>query len=228
MPRIMPFWRGIAVFLLLAAGLSVVAIARNGDLSTPVGRAWIFLGSQTVLETLLVAAAFAGRPIAGLRAEELQRDFEAAARLHAWLGAAAVAAGYVAISAFGDPGILRLSLTFTPLKATAVLLAVVTGIFEEGFFRRFLMDAFQKKGRGRFFQIAASGVVFGLAHFGFAFAGGDLRVGLGAMIYTTFLGAALAAVYLDGDRNLWPCIAAHFAINLALEPGLGLLAAGFK
>jgi len=41
---------------------------------------------------------------------------------------------------------------------------------------------------------------------------------------TALLGGALAIVYVIGGRSLAPCVAAHFAINALLEPGLVLAA----
>jgi hypothetical protein len=44
------------------------------------------------------------------------------------------------------------------------------------------------------------------------------------MAITGVLGAALAAVYVLGGRSLAPCIAAHFLLDVAIEPGLVLAA----
>jgi uncharacterized protein len=51
-----------------------------------------------------------------------------------------------------------------------------------------------------------------------------MRAAIGATIATGVLGAAPALVYLAADRNLAPCIAAHFLINALIEPGLVLAA----
>jgi hypothetical protein len=50
------------------------------------------------------------------------------------------------------------------------------------------------------------------------------RASLGAMLATGSLGLLLAFVYLSSYRNLAPCVASHFLINLFAEPGLVLAA----
>jgi membrane protease YdiL (CAAX protease family) len=47
---------------------------------------------------------------------------------------------------------------------------------------------------------------------------------LRAVGFTTLAGLALAALYLFSGRNLGPCIAAHFLINVVIEPWLMLAA----
>jgi membrane protease YdiL (CAAX protease family) len=54
--------------------------------------------------------------------------------------------------------------------------------------------------------------------------GKSFRAALGATMATGFLGAMLGIVFLLAGRSLAPCIVAHFAINLLIEPGLVLAA----
>ena len=111
----------------------------------------------------------------------------------------------------------------TGLKLFAVPMALVTGLFEEAFFRRFLMDFAQNHGAGAAEQIGVSGLIFGLVHGVWALFGG-FRAGVGATISTAVLGGFLAGVYILSGRSLLPCATSHIAINLILEPWLILAA----
>ncbi len=111
----------------------------------------------------------------------------------------------------------------TGLKLFAVPMALVTGLFEEMFFRRFLMDVAQHHGVGTAEQIGVSALSFGLVHGVWALFGG-FRAGVGATISTAILGAGLAGVYILSERSLLPCATSHIAINLILEPWLILAA----
>jgi membrane protease YdiL (CAAX protease family) len=111
------------------------------------------------------------------------------------------------------------------LRFVALAESFVTGVFEEIFFRRFVMDWALQQGAGAGAQIALSGIVFGLAHGFWGFFTGNFRAGVGASLATGVMGAALGVVYIVGARSLLPCMAAHIAINLCLEPWLILAAA---
>jgi len=111
----------------------------------------------------------------------------------------------------------------TGLKLFVVPMALVTGLFEEMFFRRFIMDLLQHYGGGAAEQIGVSALSFGLVHGVWALFGG-FRAGLGATISTAVLGGFLAGVYILSGRSLLPCAASHIAINLILEPWLILAA----
>jgi membrane protease YdiL (CAAX protease family) len=111
----------------------------------------------------------------------------------------------------------------TGLKLFAVPMALVTGLFEEMFFRRFLMDLAQHHGAGAAEQVGVSALSFGLVHGVWALFGG-FRAGVGATISTAVLGAGLAGVYILSERSLLPCATSHIAINLILEPWLILAA----
>jgi len=111
------------------------------------------------------------------------------------------------------------------LRSVALAESFVTGVFEEVFFRRFVMDWALHQGTSAGIQIAISALVFGLAHGFWGFFTGNFRAGAAASIATGVLGASLGVVYIVGGRGLLPCIAAHIAINLLLEPWLILAAA---
>jgi hypothetical protein len=149
----------------------------------------------------------------------------------AWIASGVVTIVYAGYALLRSP--LIGSMAFSPsawrlyvgLRIVAVAEAFVTGIFEEVFFRRFVMDWAAQFGVGAATQIALSGVVFGLAHGFWGLFTGNVRAGVAASIATGALGAALGAIYILAGRSLAPCIAAHVVINLILEPWLILAAA---
>jgi membrane protease YdiL (CAAX protease family) len=147
----------------------------------------------------------------------------------AWALAALVTVLYAGYAAMGSPVIGRHMLRpaswrpYAALRLVAVPMALISGFFEEAFFRKMLMD--WAGGHSVVVQIALSALVFGAAHAIWGVIGGNLRAAAGAMIATTILGGALAAVYIVGGRSIGPCIAAHVAINLLIEPWLIVTAA---
>jgi uncharacterized protein len=110
------------------------------------------------------------------------------------------------------------------LKALGVAVAVSAGILEEVVFRKLLMDYVRDHGLAEVAQILVSGLAFGAAHGIWGLFGRSVRAALGATVATGILGAALGVVYVVSGRSLAPCIAAHFAINALIEPGLVLAA----
>lgn len=141
----------------------------------------------------------------------------------AWGLALVLAIGYIAFSV-QIPVVAQHSAEISWLKGISVVAAIVAGIVEEAFFRRFLMDAVAKKGGSVWMQVVVSGCLFGLAHGSWGLLGGGLRIGLSAAIPTTVLGLGLGGIYTLGKRSLAPCIVAHSLIDLVLEPGLLLVA----
>lgn len=146
-----------------------------------------------------------------------------------WVAAFLITAAYIAYAMNGLPFVRTYA--FVPrrwreasgLKLFAVPMALVTGLFEEIFFRRFIMDFAAHHGAGVAEQIGYSAVSFGLVHGVWGLLGGA-RAGLGAMLSTGVLGALLAGTYILGERSLLPCATSHIAINLILEPWLILAA----
>ena len=110
------------------------------------------------------------------------------------------------------------------LKLLGLAVAIAAGFLEEIIFRKWLMDYVRDQDMGAVIQVAASALAFGLAHGVWGAMGRSWRAAAGATIATGILGAALALVYLVAGRSLAPCIAAHFAINAFIEPGLVLAA----
>ena len=114
-------------------------------------------------------------------------------------------------------------------KLLGILTAVVGGIVEEIFFRRWTMDMLMSRDVGTILQAVISGVAFGLAHTSWTLlAKRDFKVTLPAILSTSILGIFLAIVYLAGGRNLGPCIFAHVLINIVIEPWLMLSAVSGK
>jgi membrane protease YdiL (CAAX protease family) len=142
----------------------------------------------------------------------------------AWLAAAAIVAAYVAYAVRALPLIGARFFEVHWLKLVTIPFAIVTGSFEELFFRKGLMDWAMQDGAGATVQIAASAILFGLAHGIWGLFGRQWRVALGAGLATGTLGGLLAIVYLLGGRQIAPCIWAHMLINLAIEPWLILAA----
>lgn len=151
--------------------------------------------------------------------------------LPAWTLAASVALAYAVFAAAGSPVIRAHMLRpsrwrpYVFMVLAAIPMALISGFFEEIFFRKALMDIAMHHGATITAQIAISALAFGAAHAIWGLIGGTLRGALGAMAATGVLGAALAFVYFLGGRSVAPCVAAHIAINLLIEPWLVITAA---
>lgn len=144
-------------------------------------------------------------------------------RLWGWIAAAIVTAVFVGF-ATRLPSVREHLFRASALKLLALLVAITAGILEEVMFRRWLMNYFEALGFNGFVQILSSGILFGALHGVWGLFGKSLRAALGATFVTGVLGAMLAVVFLLAGRSLAPCIAAHFMINLCIEPGLVLAA----
>lgn len=142
----------------------------------------------------------------------------------AWLLAIAAAVAFVAYSA-RIPVVRKHLFRLSWLKLLSLLVAVAAATVEEAFFRRWIMDRLQNLGSGPLVQVVGSALAFGIPHAWFGLLKLNWRMARGAMVATSLMGLALAVVYLAGGRSLAPCIAAHFLITFALEPGLMLAAA---
>jgi len=82
-------------------------------------------------------------------------------------------------------------------------IAIFVGIYEEIFFRGFIMGRLASITRSRTAAVILSSLLFGVVHF----AQGPLGI-----FQTTFLGMVLAGAAVMG-RSLWPAIIAHAAID---------------
>jgi hypothetical protein len=191
--------------------------------------AWSFLVGIITLEGWAISASF--RSKGSFLAALSHYMLAPGSTPLAWIIAGLVTilyAGYAATSS----GIIRRYMLCLPrwgeyaaLRLVAVPMALISGFFEEAFFRKFLMDWTMHSGHSVVLQIAFSACAFGAVHAVWGLMGGNLRAAAGAIMSTGLLGAALAVVYVLGGRSIAPCIAAHTAINLLLEPWLILTAA---
>lgn len=172
-----------------------------------------------VVQAVLLVLMFAGAPervpaylgfVAGAQGSAL-----------AWFLAGLTAIGY-AWSAASISTVRAYMFKFDGLKTLALVAAVGAGVIEEVFFRKLLMDYLQAQGYGPVIQVGTSAIAFGIAHVVWGVK--SRAAAVNAALSTTLLGAALAVVYLVGDRSLAPCVVAHVAIDVLIEPGLILAA----
>jgi membrane protease YdiL (CAAX protease family) len=143
----------------------------------------------------------------------------------AWILAAITAVAYVLYTMKAIPLVLANQREISWFKLLGILSAVVGGIVEEVFFRRWIMEMLMSGGFAPILQVIISGIVFGLAHTSWTLlTKRDFKATLPAVISTSILGIFLAILYLAGGRNLGPCIFAHVLINVVIEPWLMLSA----
>jgi hypothetical protein len=140
----------------------------------------------------------------------------------AWILATITAIAYVLYTMKAIPLVLANQREISWFKLLGILSALVGGIVEEVFFRRWTMDMLMSRGVATILQVIISGVAFGLAHTIWILAKGDFKFTLPAILSTSVLGILLAIIYLVGGRNLGPCIFAHSMINIIIEPWLML------
>jgi hypothetical protein len=147
----------------------------------------------------------------------------------AWILAAITAIAYVLYTMRVIPLVLAKQKEISLLKLVGIIASLVGGIVEEVFFRRWAMDMLMSRGVNPILQVIISGLAFGLAHSSWMLlAKRKLTFSLPAILSTSALGILLASIYLLGGRNLGPCIFAHVAINVVIEPWLMLSAVSGK
>ncbi len=137
-----------------------------------------------------------------------------------WILATITAIAYVLYTMKVIPFVLSKQKEISLLKLLGILAALIGGIVEEVFFRRWLMDMLMLRGVETILQVIISGVAFGLAHSAWFLFKGDIQFTIPAILSTTVLGILLGIIYLMGDRNVGPCIYAHVLINIIIEPWL--------
>jgi uncharacterized protein len=147
----------------------------------------------------------------------------------AWILATITAIAYVFYTMKAIPLVFAKQREISLFKLLGILSALVGGIVEEVFFRRWTMDMFMKGGFNPILQVIISGVAFGLVHASWTLlAKRNFKATLPAILSTSILGIFLAIIYLAGGRNLGPCIFAHALINIVIEPWLMLSAVSGK
>jgi hypothetical protein len=146
-----------------------------------------------------------------------------------WILAMIVAIAYVFYTMRAIPLVLEKQREVSLFKLLGIISAVVCGIVEEVFFRRWAMDMLMARGFAPIIQVLLSGVAFGLAHVSWTLlAKRNFKFAIPAILSTSILGIFLAIIYLLGGRNLGPCIFAHILINIIVEPWLILSAVSGK
>jgi membrane protease YdiL (CAAX protease family) len=139
-----------------------------------------------------------------------------------WLLSLIVSVSYVFYTFRAIPFVQKMQREISFLKFIGIVSAFASGLLEEIVFRRWLMDFAMNLGYGVAIQMILSGLIFGLAHSLWFLFKSEIRFAIPAMLSTSVLGFGLALVYVTGDRNIGPCIAAHVLINLVIEPWLML------
>lgn len=177
-----------------------------------VAKTWRFLGTIVAIE----AIALLLQPATVARALTMRADAVPPA---GWLLAAAVACAYV-LYAVRALDLARYLTARSAFRWLGPIIAVPSGILEEGVFRMTLMNVLAHQHQGIAVQILVSALAFGAVHAVWGVRAG-MRAALGAMTATCVLGALLACVFVISGRALLPCALAHFAINLVLEPWMG-------
>ena len=161
--------------------------------------------------------------------QNLGFERESIAPPFAWILATIVGVVYVLYTMRAIPFVASMQREISMFKLLGILTAVVGGIVEEVFFRRWTMDMLMSGGVAPILQLIISGVAFGLVHTSWTLlAKRDFKATLPAIISTSILGIFLAIIYLVGGRNLGPCIFAHVLINIVIEPWLMLSAVSGK
>lgn len=191
-------------------------------MSNPVSiekKAALILATFAAIEGTLVLFGFLGAPAKFMAYIGFAQGHHGAP-LGWWL--AFVTTGTFVAFSLRLPSVRQNLLKPSMLKLLALPMALFAGILEESVFRSTLMYLMQNRGAGVVIQVLISGLAFGLAHGIWGLFGRSMRAAAGAALVTTVLGSALAVVYVLAGRQLMPCIAAHFFIDVLLEPGLVL------
>lgn len=141
-----------------------------------------------------------------------------------WILASGITLGYVIYTMRVVPMVRNNLWKLSWLKFIGIFAALISGIFEELFFRARLMDWLNNNSINVLWQIFASAFVFGVAHGLWGLFSRDKRIIIPTILSTFVLGGLLAITYIVGERNLLPCILSHLTINLIIEPWLILSA----
>jgi len=180
----------------------------------------LILGMTSLFMFSPLAMNLFGHPIPFF--QHLGFSRESTAPILAWVLATVVAITYIFYTMRVIPLVLAKQKEISLFKLLGILSALVGGIVEEVFFRRWTMDILMSRGVAPILQVIISGIVFGLAHTAWILFKGEFKFTFPAILSTSILGILLASVYLLAGRNLGPCIFAHVLINIIIEPWLML------
>ena len=191
-----PFARQVVVWIANVAMLATIwlGLRLRGQTWKHLGLDFRFGGWRALLRTVLLSLVVL------------------VAALAAFVAGSVLTAGFQAASEAADmSGYAYLQGNLPMLLLALAAVYVVSSFGEEVVYRGWLMTRLAEMGGSRRpawgAAVAASAVVFGLAHFDW---------GLAGIIQTTFMGLALAAAYLLVRRNLWVLILAHACIDTLL------------
>ncbi len=187
--------------------------------------AWI-LGTVSLIMFSPLAMVLVGYQIPLFQNLGFERD--SLASPISWILATIVGIVYMFYTMRAIPFVASMQREISLFKLLGILSAIVGGIVEEVFFRRWVMDMLMSRGFSSITQVIISGVAFGLAHASWTLVKRDFKFALPAIISTSILGILLAVIYLTGGRNLGPCIFVHVMINIVIEPWLMLSAVSGK
>lgn len=137
-----------------------------------------------------------------------------------WASAAVVAIAYISYTMWAVPAVRIIAVELSWFRLLAIPLALLSGVVEEMFYRRVVMDGLASTGTSLLGQIVISAVIFAAVHSVWALFSKSWRIVLPVVGSTAALGVLLALVYVASDRVVFPAVLAHIAINLMIEPGL--------
>lgn len=118
---------------------------------------------------------------------------------------------------------------FTLIESSKVYMVVLMilecfaiGLFEEYFFRGFVLGVFLEKRKhdkkGIFFVVLVSSMLFGLLHIMNLFEkNAQLNVVLSQVVYTFFIGTFFSAVYIRCNYCMWWCVLLHALYDISDE-----------
>jgi membrane protease YdiL (CAAX protease family) len=127
--------------------------------------------------------------------QDLGFERESLASPISWMLAAIVGTVYVIYTMRAIPFVAGMQREISLFKLLGILSAVIGGIVEEVFFRRWVMDMLSSGGFPSITQVIISGGVFGLAHASWSLAKRDFKFALPAIMSTSILGIFLAMIY---------------------------------
>lgn len=147
---------------------------------------------------------------------------------YAWVISLLIAAAYIGYTFKAVPFVRQMQKEISGFKLIGIWAALVSGIIEEIFFRKMVMDWSFSMGHGSLVQIILTALSFGIAHGLWILLRREVSIAVPVILSTMVLGGLLGILYIAGERNLFPCIAAHTIINLVVEPWLILSAVSGK
>lgn len=137
-----------------------------------------------------------------------------------WALAIVVAIAYSAYTVWAVPTARTIAIEWSWFRLLAIPLALLSGVLEEMFFRRVVMDALASNEVPLLVQILLSAALFAVVHGVWVLFAKSWRIATPVLCSTFALGVLLSLVYVASDRVIIPAILTHVAINLIIEPGL--------